>query len=616
MPDDASSSGAGAASAPAEKLDSWKEIAAYLKRDIRTVQRWEKYEGLPAHRHQHAKKSTVYAYKSELDAWFRERQPRDDPAADVAFERELEQEERAAGAEERAVPPPKPGVSPSTRRLIYFVAAILAFAAGYKIYKYVTSQTAPAKVRLAVLPFSNLSGDPQQDFFSAGLTDELITQLGSFSPHHLGVIAATSSKIVADRPIQDIGRALNVQYLVEGSVRREGHQARINVQLIEVKGETHLWAQSYSRDVSDSLRVQAEVASEVARQIGVTLPGTRSPEKPRSVTPEALDAYLRGSFYLTNRNDLSGSIQFFQQAIQHDPNYALAYAGLAEAYLLMGQAPNDGLPPRDANPRAREAAQRALEIDPRLGAAHAVLGNIACGFDWNLPGAQQEFRRAIALEPNNPTAHEWYGHYLIVAGRLPEAAAEVSHALELDPVSPLFNIVRAETFYYARQYDQAIDQAHRTLEANPSFWLANFWLGSAYREKKMYAEAVEQFRKARELSHDNAAMLMAYGHAQGLAGNATEARRALAALRNFAQSRYVPSLYSAGIHLGLREWDQTFAGLTRAAEEKTERLVYLGVDPIADPIRHDARFQALLRQIGIPERGGEVGTAAPGSAHP
>ncbi len=601
MPGEANPSGTGA-SAPTEKLDSWKEIAAYLKRDIRTVQRWEKHEGLPAHRHQHTKKPTVYAYKSELDTWFRERQPRDDPAADAAFEPEPDADDRVVADDERDAPPAKTSVSPFTKQLISVVAAILVIAAGYKIYRFLTDKPAPAgKIRLAVLPFSNLSGDPAQDFFSAGLTDELITQLGSFSPDRLGVIAATSSKIVADRSIQEVGLALRVQYVVEGSVRREGHEARINVQLIEVKGETHLWAQSYSRDVSDSLRVQAEVASEVARQIGVALPDTGAGAKPRSINPEALDAYLKGSFYWTNRNDLPESIKSFQEAIQKDPNYALAYAGLASTYLLMGQVPNDGLPPLDAKPRARDAAQRALELDLHLGMAHAVLGNVAFGFDWNLPAAEREFRRAIELDANNPTAHEWYGHYLIVTGRMPEAVMEVSYALELDPVSPLFNTVRAETFYYARQYDQAIEQARRTLEANPNFWLAHFWLGSAYREKRMYPEALEQFRKARELSHDNPAMIMAYGHAQALAGNLAEARAALATLRNLAHTRYVPSLYFAGIHLGLREWDQAIAGLTQAYAEKTDRLIYMGVDPIADPLRSDARFRALLRQIGLPQ---------------
>ena len=611
MAGEPNSTGPGAAIAPAERLDSWKEIAAYLKRDIRTVQRWEKFEGLPAHRHHHNRKPSVYAYKSELDVWFRERQPADDPAADAVFEPEVDSEEQNAS-------PPAPGPSPPpfpwrhTKRILLAALAIVLLAAGYEAYRYFhDTQATAGRVRLAVLPFSNLNVDPAQDFFSAGLTDQLITQLGSLNPERMGVIAATSSKIVSGKTIQDVSRILNVQYVVEGSVLREGNQVRIDVQLIEAKGETHLWAQSYTRDVSDVLRMQSEVSSDVARQIGVALPAPSSSARTvaaapaRIVNPDALDSYLKGSFQWSSRRDLPGSIQFFQEAVKQDPGYALAYEGLASAYLLLGQVPNDGLAPMEAMPKARDAAQHALELDPSLGMAHAVLGNIACGFDWNRNAAELEFRRAIRLDPNNPTAHEWYGHYLIVTGRPSEATAEVSHALELDPVSPLFKAVRAENSYYARKYDQAIQQANETLAESPGFWLARFWLGSAYREKGMYAEAIEQFRRARQDSHDSPGMIMAYGHAEGLAGNKAEARQALDDLSALAQKRYVPALYFAGIYLGLSELDNAMAALEKAYEQKTDRLVYLGVDPIADPLRGDRRFRALLHRIGLPDPPGE-----------
>jgi len=487
------------------------------------------------------------------------------------------------------------------------VAPVLILAAALGVYEaFFTRPALASKIRLAVLPFANLGGDASQDFFSAGLTDEMITQLGNLNPDRLGVIAATSSKIVSGKTIQEIGRMLNVQYVIEGSIRRAGNQVRIDVQLIEVKGETHLWARSYTREVGDILRTQAEVSSEVAERIGVALPGANLPGGAklaplRTVSPFALDAYLKGSYYWTNRNDLRESVRWFEEAIHDEPSYALAYAGLASTYLLLGQVPNDGLPPLEAKPRARDAAQRALQIDPRLGMAHAVLGNIACGFDWNMEAAGQEFREAIRLEPNNPTVHEWYGHYLIVTGHLPEARAEVSHALELDPVSPLFSTVRAETSYYARRYDRAIQQASQTLQGKSDFWLARFWLGSAYREKGMYPEAIEQFREARTQSHDNPAMIMAYGHAQARAGNKAEAQRALDDLRKLATRRHLPALYEAGIHLGLGDHDKTLAGLEKAYNEKIDRLVYLGVDPIADPLRADPRFQSLLRRIGLDE---------------
>ena len=622
MAGEPNSSGLGAAAAPADRLDSWKEIAAYLKRDIRTVQRWEKFEGLPAHRHQHNRKSSVYAYKSELDTWFHERQPEDDPAADAVFEPESDNEEQNGNSDVPG-PSPKPPPWRYVKQLALAASALLLLAAGYEIYRYFhDTQVAAGRVRLAVLPFSNLNVDPSQDFFSAGLTDQLITQLGSLNPDRLGVIAATSSKIVSGKTIQDVSRILNVQYVVEGSVLKEGNQVRIDVQLIEAKGETHLWAQSYTRDVSDVLRLQEEVSSDVARQIGVALPASPSTTRtlaaaaPRTVNGAALEAYLKGSFELSYRKDLPGSIQFFQEAIQQDQNYALAYVGLASAYLLLGQVPNDGLPPVEAKPKARDAAQHALELDPSLGMAHAVLGNIACGFDWDMDTAGREFRRAIQLEPNNPTAHEWYGHYLIVTGRLPEATAEVSHALELDPVSPLFKTVRAENSYYARNYDQAIQEASSILDENPGFWLARFWLGSAYREKGMYPEAIEQFRRARQDSHDGPGMIMAYGHAEGLAGNKAEARQALDDLNKLAEKRYVPSLYFAGVYLGLGERDKAMAALEKAYDQKTDRLIYLGVDPVADPLRTDPRFRNLLHRIGLPESLGEPALRQPSPISP
>jgi len=296
---------------------------------------------------------------------------------------------------------------------------------------------------------------------------------------------------------------------------------------------------------------------------------------------------------------LRGSIAFFEQAIHDDPSYAEAYAGLAEATAILGQVPNDGIPPRDAKPKAREDAQRALQLNPRLAEAHAVLGNMAMSYDWDLATAEKELRRAIELNANDPTAHEWYCHLLIVEGRNAEALTEVRQALDLDPVAPLYHTVLAETYYYGREYDAAIDEAQQVVRLHPDFLLAQFWLGSAYREKKMYPQAVETFQRARQLSGDNPAMLMAYGHTQALAGNVQEARAALQKLLQLAGTRFVPSLYPAAIHVGLGEADEAFRLLELAYQERIDRLVYLNVDPMADPIRSDPRFAQLMAKIGF-----------------
>ena len=637
---------------PGMKLDSWKEIADYLDREVRTVQRWEKTEGLPVHRHEHQKKSTVYAYTSELDDWRKKRQPKDDPEADAAFLPEPEVADDASlssGEPSQVTANATTATGESNTGILRFgrwlaVAALgAALIALLSVMFFTMRSPAPragAKVRLVVIPFTNLSGDAKQDYFSAGLTDEMITRLGSLDPQHLGVIAAASSNALAGKPIAEIGRALDVQYALEGSVRREGNRVRIDAQLIQVSDQTHLWADSYDRDVNDILAVQDEVGAAVANKISLAL--SPSKEKARGSAPtigpapnapvssgqsqgppapavdngpingvnytnftlhafsaDAYDAYLRGRFYWTNRGDLHKSIEAYQQAIQKDPKYALAYAGLASSYALLGQVPYDDLAPSDAKPKAREAAKKALELDPELAEAHAVLGNVAFSYDWNFETAEQEFQRAISLGPNNPISHHWFGHYCMARNRLPQALEENSHTLELDPVSPLFNTTRAEIKYNMRDYDAAIEQGRRTIEQYPTYPLAYIWLGSAYREKKMYKDALEQFSQGRKLSGDHPVMIALHGHALAVSGDATGARKALADLQQLAQSRYVSPLYFAIIHLGLGENSTALDWLGRAYKERTDRLVYLGAEPMADPLRSDPRFTQLLHKIGI-----------------
>lgn len=602
------------------RLESWGEIASYLRREIRTVQRWEKYQGLPVRRLQIGKLGSVYAFRSELDKWYRERQP--------PGENGEEHGEHVANGEATAYV----SISADTNRVQTPIAesssgrplrprrvtrlhititllALLVFAV-IPLY-FLRSGHSPArsangKIRLVVLPFANLSGDSQQDYFSAGLTDEMITQLGRMDPNHLGVIAAETSKASASKPIAELGRTLDVQYALEGSVRRAGNEVRINVQLIQVSDQTHLWANSYTGDLRNILNVQDEVAAAVANQIRVALPvGANGAldwktRPARAVNPEAYDAYLRGRLYWTNRGDLHKGIAAYQQAIIKDPNYALAYAGLARAYALLGQVPYDDMPPIDAKPKARQAAEHALQLDPQLGEAHSVLANVAFSYDWDFPAAEQEFQRAFTLNPNDATAHLWFSHYNMMRNHLPVALQENSRTLDLDPVSPLFNTVRAEIYYNSRQYDSAIDQASRTLEQYPTYWLTYIWLGSAYREKKMYPEALQQFSQARKLSSDHPAIMALYGHTLALAGDRAGARQTLEDLQLLAKSRYVSSLYFAAIYTGLGEKTTALDWLDKAYKERNDRLLYLNVDPMADPLRSEPRFQTLMKRLNLP----------------
>ena len=616
---------------PDKKLVSWKEIATHLGRETRTVQRWERTEGLPVRRHEHQKKSTVYAYTSELDEWFKKRQPVDDPEADAAFipEPDASDANSSSGAEIAGPTAPTsvtapidvPATSPvvvstkttppsAGKRVVValFTLGILS-ALSLGLYRWLHPvDSTIEKVRIAVLPFTYLSGDSKPDYITAGLTDVIRTKLGQLDPPHLGVIAGTSSKIVSSQPITEIGRVLNVKYVLEGSVLRDGNKVRIDVQLIQVSDETHLWTDSFTRELSDVLQVESDVSAAIARQILATLPlppqpaPTLRPGTVHAATPEIAEsrhAYHQGKFALGSRFDLRSSIAFFQEAIRKDPSYAEAYAGLAGATAILGQVPNDGMPPGEAKPRAREAAQRALQLNPRLAEAHAVLGNVAMSYDWDLATAEKELRRAIELDPNDPTPHEWYCHLLIVQGHNSEALAEAHHALDLDPVNPLFHDVVAETYYFGRSYDAAIDEALQVVKLHPGDLSAQFWLGSAYREKKMYPQAIETFQHARQLSGDNPFMVMAFGHAQALAGNAREARAALQKLQQLASTRFVPNLYAAAIHVGLGETDEAFRLLDLAYQEKVDRLVYLNVDPMADPLRSDPRFAQLMAKVGF-----------------
>jgi len=585
-----------------DRLDSWKEIAAYLKREVRTVQRWEDSEGLPVHRHEHKTQSTVYAYKSEVDSWWKERRPR--------LEQEPPEAEPASVVPEASIPPvagsqvreqsgdARP--APSWRVAAGVVAVLLAVAAGaaWMLRGCRPPPGNQAKVMIVVLPFDNVGNDPAQEYIADGFTDEMIMQLGRLEPERLGVIARTTAMQYkkTTKSVDEIGRELGVQYILEGAVRRDADRVRVTPRLIQVSDQSHLWADSYDRELRDILKVQAEVAEAIAGQIRVKLTASGSP--PGSVDPEAYEAYLQG-LSNWNKRDLQHSIQYYNQAVAKDPNYALAYAGLAEAYTVLGSIPVDVLPPREVRPRAKDAAKRALQLDPALDEAHLSLANAYLHYDWDWAAAEREFKKALELNPSNPRAHEWHGHFLIVRGKPQEALNEMKHARELDPLNEIMNSAYIEAYYYSRQYDQAIEQGRRALELYPNSFYIQFWLGSAYREKKMYPEAIATFGRAKAASGNNPWMVLALGHAYSVSGNTAEAKNAITELERISRTRYVPALYTAVIYIGLGDKDKAFQWLNKAFAERTDRLVYLNAEPVADPLRSDPRFRDLARRIGL-----------------
>jgi TolB-like protein/DNA-binding winged helix-turn-helix (wHTH) protein/Flp pilus assembly protein TadD len=507
------------------------------------------------------------------------------------------------GAALQATPPRSIGRSWTLRVGLTALIGVLAFL----VWKYVISPPRAGKIMMAVLPFENLSGDKEQEYFSDGLTEETIAQLGGLEPERLGVIARTSAMQYkgTNKRTDQIGRELGVDYILEGSVRRAGGRVRITAQLIQVSDQTHLWANSYERDLRDVLALQSEVAQAIAHRIQINLTPQQKARlsSPHSVNPDAYEAYLKGRFFWNKRYEtadgLKKSVEYFQDAAQKDSDFALAYAGLADSYSLLGSNPIDELPPREARPKAKAAAERAVELDDSLAEAHTSLASVKLSYEWDMPGAEREFKRAIELNPNYPTAHQWYGSYLMAMGRLDEALVESEHALALDPLSLVINIDLGKKFYMARQYDQAIGRCRKTIELNPDLYLTHYILGMALEQRGMYPEAISEFQQGKTLSRGSPIMVMALGHAYAASGNPGGAQRALGELQALSTRRYVPALYIAALYTALGDKNQAFQWLQQALGERSDQLVFLKMEPMSDSLRSDRRFQDLVRRIGL-----------------
>ncbi len=481
--------------------------------------------------------------------------------------------------------------------------ALLAFWA----YNHTRKQPQSGKIMLVVLPFENLSGDPKQESFSDGLTEEMIARLGGMHPERLGVIARTTAMIYkhTNKTASQVGRDLGVDYILEGSVRLAADRVRITAQLVQASDQTHLWADSYERDLRDVLKIQSDVAQAIAEaiQLKVTPQQLARLASARSVNAEAYLAYSDGRSSWNQRNymGLGRAVDYFQQAIEKDPNFAAAYAGLADTYGLLGSIGlgYNALPPREVMPKAKAAAVRALEIDDTLAEAHTSLAHIQCAYEWNWPEGEREFRRALELNPGYATAHQWYAWYLTAMGRVDEAFAENNRAQELDPLSVVINTQMGSILYLTRHYDQAIDRCRKSLNMDPNFVQAHYILGRAYEEKGMYEEALREFQKGEALSGGSPGMIMALAHAYAVSENKKEAMRALGQLYKLASRSYVPAIHFAAVYGGLGDKDQAFKWLEKAYAERSDYLLFLEREPYADPVRSDPRFSDLLRRIGF-----------------
>src|ERR1017187_520614 len=513
------------------------------------------------------------------------------------------------------LPHARPGRMRRPARALTAVAVIVILAgAAYLARRHSSANpAAPQRVMLAILPFQNLSDDPAQEYFSDGLTEETITDLGQMSPEHLGVIARTSAMAYkhTNKTVSQIGHELGVGYILEGSVRREGGKARISAQLIRVGDQTHLWAQNYERELHDLLQIESELGKAIARQVQINLTPQQEIDlsRMRTVNPEAYDLYLKGRFYWNQRNPaaIKESIGYLHRATEQDPNFALAYVGLADAYnignILGVYSPKESLP------NARTAALKALSLDPSLAEAHAALGMEKSHYEFDFPGAQAEFLKALELNPNSAYAHLFYANcYLAPMGRMSEAISENQRALQLDPLSLPINNFMGMTYMFAGDYEKADQQFQHTIAMDPTFPLAHRYFSFLLTAMGKYEQAIAENEKSELLSgaspQDAAAeaamKLQAFktgGEQAYWQHNLDLTLRALKAPNGgFVSASDLASSYAlAG------EKDKAFQWLDKAyAERDGEDIALLNCDPAFKNLRGDPRFANLLRRMGLP----------------
>ncbi len=484
---------------------------------------------------------------------------------------------------------------------IFAAVVVVLVAIGIYFFYPKSTPTAANSKAIAVLPFKNLSDSKEDEYFADGITEDLITQLSKIAD--LKVISRTSVMQYKgiSKNVRDIGKDLDVGSVLEGSVRRAGNQVRIVAQLIDAHNEGHLWAETYDKEMTQIFAVQSDVAKEIASALKAKLSSAEKERIDRRQTEstEAYQLYLKGRFYWNKRRgrDLEMATDYFKQALEKDPNYALAYAGLAQTFVLFPEYA--GLPAKEYFPRAEAAARRALELDENLAEAHSVLGLVRLQYAWDWSGAEREFKKAIELNPNFPTAHHWYNIMLGCVGRLDEAMNEIRRAQELDPLSLIINENVGAVFYSMRRYDEAIGQHKKTLELDQNFAGCHSALGDAYCQKGMFAEAIAEHQKVRVLSESGPYGLGPLGYAYARSGRVNEAKQVLNQLLAFSKQGYVVSYGIASVYNGLGVRNGALQWLERACEEHDRFIVDVKVDPALDNLRSDVRFKAILQRVGL-----------------
>lgn len=485
------------------------------------------------------------------------------------------------------------------------VFALLTIAAAFFFRQKLGYVPAESKeiTSIAVLPMENLSGNADQDYFADGMTDQLIASLARISS--LRVISRTTAMDYkgTHESLEKIAKDLHVDAVVEGTVLRAGDRVRITAELVQVSTDRHLWADTYESQLGDILTLQNQVATAIVSQIRIKLTpqDKKNLAASRPINSDAFEDYLKGQYYWGKRSEdgLDKAIHYFQSATEKDPRYALAYAGLADCYGILGAAIVGTIPTSEVAPKARQAARTAVGLDPTLAETQTALATVQFNDDWDWHAAETGFRRAIQLNPSYATAHQRYSLYLIAMGRTEESLEEMNRARSLDPLSLSMNFSLGWRLYMARRYDEAIAQLLNTIEMDPTYLLAHIVLGQSYEQKGRYAEAVSELQKAAALSHNSPPVLAALGHVYAVSGKRADALRLLDELKQQSARRYVSPFYLALLYAGLDDPTQALAWLDKSYDDRSNNTIFLDEVPQFDKLRSDPHFQNLRHRIGL-----------------
>jgi len=493
----------------------------------------------------------------------------------------------------------------SIRRFVVFVSVIIAAVIGLGYFTYTRiwtrRSTQSGKIVLLILPFENASGNPEEQYFSDGMTEEMITELANLQPARLRVIARTTAVRAksSGTTIDQFARELGVNYVLESSVYRVNDRVRINARLFKVTDQSPLWAQAYDRELSDILGLQDEIARSISQEIALQLNATDKPATVRQIDPEAHEAYLKGLFFFDKLSEpgMKTSIEYFQQAIKKEPGYAAPYARMARAYGLLGNF--NSLRPEDAYPKEKDAALKALEIDGSLAEARAALGWAKLFYDRDWDGAREEFQRAVELDPNLASAHQAYATYFVCMGQFDRVESEILKAQELDPINLNIKADVGWNLFFARHNDEAIAQLKQVVQMDPNFAIAHTFLAHAYQQKGMFDEAIREAQKAMELLEGSEYRLGNLGDAYARAGKKQEARSILARLKEASRDHYVSPYQTGLIYASLGQPDEALDWLERAYQDRYWMIAFLKVDPRWDSLRSHPRFIDILRRTGL-----------------